>query len=104
MKCPRNVNIPGVHAETLFEVVKPLYGFNDSPQLWYSKFVPTLRGEQGWSQSKLDPCVFFWRDPTAKNGLGGVLGMHVDDVLTGGKGSSYDEAIRKLRRTFPFRK
>ena len=64
--------------EVLFEVVKPLYGFNDSPQLWFCKF-----GKQNWRQSVLDPCVFYWLDRLQPHGIGGVLGVHVDDVLTG---------------------
>ena len=103
LKQPRNAEFTGVHPEVLFEVVKPLYGFNDSPQLWFCKFVQTLR-KQNWRQSVLDPCVFYWRDHLQPHGIGGVLGVHVDDVLTGGKGKPYEEAIRLLRETFPFRK
>ena len=49
-------------------------------------------------QSKL----YFLRDK--ENNFKGVLCVHVDDVLTEGKGVFYDKTIDELRKAFPFRK
>ena len=101
MSGPANHPLPGFHPEQLYEVIKPIYGLNDSPQRWFTKFAETIKNE-GWIQSRLDHCVFFQREKSGK--LSGVLGVHVDDVLLGGTGANFEESIRRLRATFPFRK
>lgn len=55
---PSNLDIPGYDPEQLYEVIKPLYRFNDSPQRWFGKFSKTVKHD-GWVQSKLDHCTFF---------------------------------------------
>ena len=82
-------------------MIKPIYGLNDSPQRWFTKFAKTVK-EDGWIQSRLDHCVFFQRNQQGR--LTGVLGVHVDDVLLGGKGADFEASIDRLRATFPFRK
>eukprot|EP00434_Breviolum_minutum_P039141 symbB.v1.2.034744.t1/scaffold4544.1/size38254/1 len=58
-------------------------------------------GGPSWKQSKLDPCTFFlWDGPV----LAGVMGVHVDDVVIGGRGQVFDKKLQQLRSTFPFRK
>ncbi len=101
MSAPANHHLPGFHPEQLYEVVKPIYGLNDSPQRWFTKFADTIKGD-GWFQSRLDHCVFFQRDKQGR--LTGVLGVHVDDVLLGGRGADFEASIERLRATFPFRK
>lgn len=99
---PQNHDLPGYSREQLFEVIKPLYGFNDSPQRWFSKFSRTVK-EDDWEQSKLDHCVFFLR--CRETGcLQGVLGVHVDDVILGGKGQRFQNSVQRLKEIFPFRK
>ena len=101
MSAPANHHLPGYHPEQLYEVIKPIYGLNDSPQRWFTKFAETVKSD-GWIQSRLDHCVFFLRDQQGQ--LAGVLGVHVDDVLLGGKGVNFEESVGRLRATFPFRK
>ena len=81
-------------------MIKPIYELNDSPQCWFTKFATTVK-EQGWVQSHLDHCVFFLWGP--QDELLGVLGVHVDDVLLGGVGKTFEDSVAKLR-DFPFRK
>ena len=81
-------------------MIKPIYGLNDSPQCWFTKFATTVK-EQGWVQSHLHHCVFFLWGP--QDELLGVLGVHVDDVLLGGVGKTFEDSVAKLR-DFPFRK
>ena len=100
MAMPTTYPLPGYDKEQLFEVIRPIYGLNDSPQNWFNKFRQTVKG-QGWIQSKLDPCVFFlWQGEQ----LAGVMGVHVDDVVIGGEGPLFDQKLKVLRSTFPFRK
>eukprot|EP00435_Cladocopium_sp_Y103_P050503 s1907_g15.t1 len=101
MSTPSTYPLPGYHPDQLFEVVRPIYGLNDSPQHWFTKFSGTAKS-LAWVQSKMDHCVFFLRDAQAK--LVGILGVHVDDVVTGGRGPLYESALQKLRDAFPFRK
>ena len=85
----------------MINIIRPIYGLNDSPQRWFLKVTETLVS-QGWIPSQLDRCLFWYRNPDYS--LGGVLGFHVDDVLTGGEGTAYEAAVACLRKTFPFRK
>ena len=100
MAMPTTYPLPGYDKDQLFEVVRPIYGLNDSPQNWFNKHKQTVK-EQGWSPSKLYPCVFFlWHSEK----LVGVMGVHVDDVVIGGFGQVFDKKLQMLRSTFPFRK
>lgn len=58
MSPPRNFALPDHDPEQLFEVIKPIYGLNDSPQKWFTKFDKTIK-TLGWKQSKLDHCIYF---------------------------------------------
>eukprot|EP00959_Pyramimonas_sp_CCMP1952_P400068 8382276-Pyramimonas_sp.AAC.1 len=52
--------LPGLSPDQILEVVKPIYGLNDSPAMWWQKFrdAPLQwspeSGDSGWVQSKLD--------------------------------------------------
>ena len=100
MSMPTTYPLPGYDKEQLFEVIRPIYGLNDSPQSWFNKYRHTVQ-KQGWKQSQLDPCVFFlWE----KQQLVGIMGVHVDDVVIGGSGKLFELKLQWLRSTFPFRK
>ena len=71
MASPRNFDLPDYDNEQLFEVIKPIYGFNDSPQRWFTKFDKTVKRDN-WKQSKLDHCIYFLWD---QGKLCGVLGV-----------------------------
>ena len=101
MSQPHNHHIPGYEADQLFEVIRAIYGLNDSPQQWFVKFNSEAKRTR-WVQSHLEPCVFLLWDNSEE--LQGILGVHVDDVLTGGRGPVYDAALAELKATFPFRK
>ena len=99
MDAPRH-DLPGYEPGQLFEVIRPMYGLNDSPQLWFRKFRNTTTGLK-WKQSRMDPCVFLlWDGDT----LVGIMGVHVDDVLVGGRGELFEESLKLLKKQFPFRK
>ena len=92
--------LPGLSPRQLFKVLKPLYGFNDAPRRWWLRFREVLLG-LGWIQHRFCPCVFLLVE---SGGCVGILGVHVDDVVTGGAGQSYTNSIVEFRRVFPFRK
>ena len=70
------------------------------PSKWFMKFDKTVKN-LGWKQSKLDHCIYFlWHERQ----LQGVLGVHVDDVVLGGRGRGFEESVQNLRSIFPFRK
>eukprot|EP00959_Pyramimonas_sp_CCMP1952_P447741 9375475-Pyramimonas_sp.AAC.1 len=81
----------------------------------------------------MDPCVFLLREPVTQENaclvakdrvsvipyatgaesaqlrgepgaLCGILGVHVDDQVNGGRGQLWATAMKKLRARFPFRK
>lgn len=104
MAQPKNGPFPDYEEEQLFEIIKPMYGLNDSPQMWYSKFKDTVE-ELQWTQSKLDPCVYhLWESVEGSTTLAGILGVHVDDVLIGGHGQYFEQTLSRLRQASPFRK
>ena len=91
----------------MVELVLPLYGLDDAPCRWYSKISGWLTDGivnegKAWTRSKLDPCLFHLRDDRGQ--LCGVLVVHVDDVLIAGEGPTFEQAVRRLKAKFPFRK
>ena len=83
--------------------------------------------ELGFIHHPLDPCVFLLFEPATEESLRhaedfvprivdtdqgygppgalcGVLGIHVDDSASGGRGKRWSVAIDKFRERFPFRK
>ena len=71
----------------------------------------------------VDPCVFILREPSSRGSkvhdggvttlsgvvgppgsLCGILGVHVDDQVTGGRGTRWENVVKRLRARFPFRK
>ena len=68
-----------------------------SSRQWFSQV-------DGLRVRKLDPCLFTLRDPSSPNTRN--YGVHVDDTALGGDPQSpvFQEALRKLRNRFPYRK
>ena len=78
MSGQKNIQLPNHDPEQLFEVVRPLYGLNDSPQKWFSTFDETVRA-LGWQPSRLDPCLYMLWGSKHKSGatvLGGIMMYH----------------------------
>ena len=94
--------IPGLNPSDVIEVTGNVYGLNDAPFWWWETFDSEARAA-GFERSQFDNCVYYFREPKSHE-LSGVLGAHVDDSITGGEGLAYEEAVRKLRARFPFRK
>ena len=93
--------VPGVERGSLVQVTGNIYGANDAPHNWYVEFDQEAE-KSGFTRSKFDSCLYLCHGPEGE--LQGVLGAHVDDTITGGKGDKYDAAMERLRKRFPFRK
>ena len=94
--------LPGLHPQQLLEIRLPLYGLNDSPKRWFLE-VSTFLRNLGWKPSVLGEYVSVFYDPDSK-ALAGILCLHVDDMLLGGRGTAYRQIVNALRSLFPFRK
>ena len=83
----------------IFRIVKAIYGLLHAPKKWHESLSRFLR-EDGWTTHALDPCLYKLLDP---NGcVVGYMGVHVDDVVTGGTGDFYTQKIENLRQKYPF--
>jgi hypothetical protein len=53
-------------------------------------------------RSKLDPCVFYWHH---ENSLGGVICLHVDDIVVGLGGCEefHVQVLDRLNKRYPFK-
>ena len=89
----------GLKPHELFRILKAVYGLLHAPRAWADKLAKELTN-QGWTQSKLEPCV--WRLYDSNQNLCGIIGIHVDDLLCCGTGSVFEQHVRKLRESFPF--
>eukprot|EP00435_Cladocopium_sp_Y103_P022015 s1030_g5.t1 len=93
--------VPGLDPSDVVEVTGNVYGSNDAPFNWYQEFSSSVQ-DHGWNRSQFDSCLFFLR--SANGDLCGVLAAHVDDTIIAGEGPEYEEAVRKLKARFPYRK
>lgn len=122
----------GMHPEELY-MVRNGYGLGDQQQQWWRTFERFMVNELGFEQHSMDPCVFIFREPvpasqeewisddhiaiigcapeaTARSVRGrpgelcGILGVHVDDQINGGRGLRWTQAMEKLQTRSPFRK
>ena len=83
----------------IFRIRKAIYGLPHAPREWALKLGRELQN-QGWIQSKLEPCV--WRLYDSSDSLCGLIGIHVDDLLCCGHGSFFEDRMQALRGSFPF--
>jgi len=98
---PPSEGLPGISANQIILLKKPVYGLDDAPMKWFRHFTSTV-SKIGFTVSKLDPCIFYLRDPAQK--LVGIFGLHVDDSVSGGSGAHWDHCWQQLRTILPFRK
>ena len=101
---PKSYVKEGTHPDQLFEV-KGGYGLGDQPQQWWRTLERFLFEQLGFCQHPMDPCVFILRElsshwnemndevsviPSGDVGppgsLCGIVGVHVDDQINGGRG------------------
>ena len=73
------------------------YAFGDQPQQWWNAFERFLVEELRFYQRLMDSCELLLREPSTDTNademvvipdLCGVLGVHVDDQICGGRGAN----------------
>ena len=84
--------------DTVFKLLKSAYGLAEAPIAWFRHLRRQLL-DLGWIPHPLDECVFRLFD---KGKLVGIIGLHVDDLLVAGTGSSFDRAMSLLESRLPF--
>ena len=89
----------GMNDTQLFRIVKAIYGLLHAPKKWHESLSGFLQ-EDGWTPHALDSCLYKLVDP--QGCVVGYLGIHVDDVVTGGVGSFYEQKVGNLRQRYPF--
>ena len=72
-------------------ITKALYGLKESPREWFKTYLQFMI-EEGFTQSKVDPCLFFKRDI--------LVNLYVDDTLSTGVDSIVKLFRQNLRRRF----
>ena len=102
MRVPRD-GVPGLPPGTVCELLSSVYGLNTAPRAWFDTLKTALEKE-GWSQSQFYPCLFLLRSRSEGAAPEGALIAHVDDVAIGGQGPRFEQALRRLRERFTFRK
>ena len=91
LKPPKEANAPG----KIWKLNKCVYGLADASLMWYERVKKTLL-ECGGKVSDIDPAIFYWHD---KNGLAGILAVHVDDFLWAGS-KAFETIIIRIRKMF----
>ena len=120
MTMPKSHVKEGMHSYQLFDV-RGGYGLGDQPQQWWRTFEKLRSEHLGFDQHPMDPCVFILREPSSRwnkmhddvvvtccgdvgppGSLCGILGVHVDHQVNGGRGTRGETAMKRLRASFPF--
>ena len=78
----------------ILRITKAIYGLLNSPKQCFEALSSFLV-EDGWIPHGLDKWV-------EAGVIQGVWGIHVDDVLCGGKSKSYESALDRLQNRFSF--
>ena len=97
---PPREGIPGVPAGSLIQIIKGVFGLPESPRLFWLKMSEDVLAS-GFEACKYVPGAFVVRNNDGT--LGGMLGVHVDDGLWGGKGKNWEKAANSLRSKLNFK-
>ena len=76
---------------------KPVYGLKDASRCWYQTLTEELI-KLGCEQLSLDKAVYRWQDES--NYLGGLLLLHVDDMLYCGNSEFVQKVIDHIKEQF----
>ena len=93
-------DLEDVPRDAVIELKKYVYGLVDAPRKWFETLTEYIKTDLGGKQSKLDPSVFLWHEPSGR--LRGIMMIHVDDVACGGTKEWFETVANPLRRRFPF--
>ena len=91
---------PEVSTQKIWKLRKCIYGFTDSSLQWYKKVKTTMLRLKG-QVSKIDSSIFYCFD---KEGLHGILSVHVDDFLWARSNKFQKDIISKIKSIFEVEK
>ena len=97
---PPKEGIRGIPEGSLIEIIKGVFGLPESPRLFWLLMKDEVI-EAGFEPLKYAPGCFVVRGKGGK--LEGMLGVHVDDGLWGGKGPAWQKATANLRKKLDFK-
>jgi len=86
----------------LIEILAEIYGLVSGPPGWRQTLLTEFKGLE-FRRHLLAPCVLLMYDKkrdTDKSSLCGVIVIETDDLLGGGIGPKFDEAMKRLRARF----
>ena len=85
------------HPDTVWKIIKPLYGLKDASRRWNSKIDIDFKN-LNLVQSNLDQALYYMRDPN--NELMGMLLIHVDDCIFCGIDTFHKTVIRPITKKY----
>ena len=91
---PPRCGLPDVPDGSLILLKKGVFGLPEAPRLWWEKFSRVLQ-EAGFIPVPSVKGFYVLRD---KDGLHGILVVHVDDGLWGGRGAVFEKAKDYVRK------
>ena len=97
--------VPGEDDDILIELFIEVYGIITGPPAWRKTLLTSLK-EYGFKKHPLAPCIAVMYEDVGdkKDQFTGLLIMETDDILCGGVGNRFHEAVTKLRKRFIFGK
>ena len=98
--------IPGEHEDILIEVLAEVYGLVTGPPAWRQSLFTTLKGLD-FKNHPLAPCVVLMYEKMAgkdKSQLTGLIVVETDDLLGGGTGPKFHDAVEQLKKRYKFGK
>ena len=90
----------GVQPGRLLRARKAIYGFSEAARLFWVALKGHLESD-GWRESRLEPALFYLREPDSKELLG-ILVTHVDDLEGGVKEEYMVSAFEKSAKALEF--
>ena len=93
--------IPGLQRGQLLRLRKTCYGLLDGPMAWFQHLRRVLTQELGYTQSVVDPCIYYLHNEKEKGwkSLEGIISVATDDMLHGG-GAEHQEKMEYLNKTY----
>ena len=90
--------IPGESEDIVIEILAEIYGLISGPPGWRRSLFTTFK-QLGFKSHPLAPCVVpFYETLDGKpNQFSGLICVETDDLLVGGKGPKYLQAIEQLK-------
>ena len=97
--------LPGEDDDIIIELLAEVYGLITGPPAWRRSLLTELQ-ELGFRSHPLAPCVaLMYEDLGAgKPELSGIIVIETDDLLGGGIGDKFHDAVKRLTTRFKFGK